>query len=156
MALRILRAYRVDLCNQYCQGILGEVYKDSVKIQVLETASKLRLRALLLPKQAQIFRMGKTGEIQENLSYEAFQTLDQMAATIDPKGCMSISSVLGGQGLCSSSQTLFYIPSSEEICLCDRRASSADDLEQAQKVVMQQSVDFFFIDKAVKSRFPEP
>jgi hypothetical protein len=67
--LRILRAYRLEMCQQYCSNILAEVQKDSMKIQTLRTCNQLRLRALMLPKAAQIFNLGRNDDIQENLSF---------------------------------------------------------------------------------------
>jgi hypothetical protein len=40
---------------------------------------------------------------------------------------MNIASVLGGQGVCNPANTMFYIPTSEEICICDRKSNTVED-----------------------------
>lgn len=74
LILRTLRAYRVQLCYGYCNGMIEDAIKDSVKIQLLETCNQLRLRATLLPAEKQIFRLGKS-DTQENLTFIANQQL---------------------------------------------------------------------------------
>lgn len=60
---------------------------------------------------------------------------------------MSINSIIQGQGLCSSSQTLFYIPSQEEIILADRLREAT----RALKEHTQDHVSGETIDSVVKS-----
>ncbi len=43
---------------------------------------------------------------------------------------MNIHSILGGHGICSQAQTIYYIPSAEEICLCDRVSTEANSKQK--------------------------
>ena len=39
LMLRILRSLRLKLCHEYCSNVTKEVWKDSVKIQLLDTCN---------------------------------------------------------------------------------------------------------------------
>lgn len=123
--------------------MLQEAQKDSIKVQILQTCNTLRTRATLLPEQSQIFRLGKGDETQENLSYEANQQL-RGPRKYDAQEIaeMSISSIIQGQGLCSSQQTIFYIPSSEEIITFDRAQGTSSSIkEHTSNFVAPDSID---------------
>jgi len=88
---------------------LHEVYQDSIKIQTLQTANELRVKAQLFPRTSPLFRVG-LGKVQENLSFEAKEQLQEDFDKENTK--MSIETILSAQ-VCVSS--LFYVPTSKEI-----------------------------------------
>jgi len=60
---------------------------------------------------------------------------------------MNIASVLGGAGVCNPANTMFFIPTSEEICLCDRKGLTAED----QTKDINSIVSILHVDKQIKS-----
>jgi|LakMenEpi03Aug12_release.lakeMendotaPanAssembly.Ray.scaffolds.fasta_scaffold1993523_2 hypothetical protein len=54
---------------------------------------------------------------------------------------MSINSIIQGQGLCSQSQTLFYIPAAEEICLTDRHKEASRLKDHTSDYVSGDTID---------------
>ena len=56
--LFLLRVFRLQLANAFCQQVLREVYHDALQLQLLHTTEILKERCFLFPKDVKVFTYG--------------------------------------------------------------------------------------------------
>lgn len=111
--LRILRSYRVKLLHQYCREVLRDAYQETIAMQLLKVCDELRLKANLLPgdKKGELLICCGVSEFLENLPREMVK---HSCFANDP--VFNIDNYQTGVF-----DTLFYVPSSSEVCNLDNK-----------------------------------
>lgn len=82
--LRQLRTCKVVMCNDFCQEVFGNVFIESMKLEMLQEIQVMRKRAHLLPKDSMVHHIWKPNLGEHEFAYYR-DTNDMDAYTmIDP------------------------------------------------------------------------